>query len=63
MQRRHQKVIEEAPAPHMPDEVRTAMTRAAVTAAKAIDYEGQAQLNLSLMAAAPLPQRDSGLWK
>ncbi len=40
LQRRHQKVIEEAPAPGMTDEMRAAMTSAAVTAAKAIDYEG-----------------------
>ncbi|WP_417670303.1 biotin carboxylase N-terminal domain-containing protein [Roseibium sp.] len=40
LQRRHQKVIEEAPAPDMPDDMRTAMGDAAVTAAKAINYTG-----------------------
>ena len=39
-QRRHQKVIEEAPAPGMTEAMRTAMTDAAVTAAKAIGYSG-----------------------
>jgi len=40
LQRRHQKVIEEAPAPDMPEEMRAAMGAAAVKAAKAIDYSG-----------------------
>ena len=40
LQRRHQKVIEEAPAPGMPKPVREAMAQAAVTAAKAIGYHG-----------------------
>jgi len=40
LQRRHQKVIEEAPAPGMTVCVRAAMTEAAVTAAKAINYVG-----------------------
>ncbi len=39
-QRRHQKVIEEAPAPGMTAEMRAAMTDAAVKAAKAIQYSG-----------------------
>ena len=39
-QRRHQKVIEEAPAPGMTAELRGAMTDAAVKAAKAIQYSG-----------------------
>ncbi|MEP1389429.1 MAG: acetyl/propionyl/methylcrotonyl-CoA carboxylase subunit alpha [Yoonia sp.] len=40
LQRRHQKVIEEAPAPGMTDAMRNAMGDAAVTAAKAIGYAG-----------------------
>ncbi|WP_299860993.1 acetyl/propionyl/methylcrotonyl-CoA carboxylase subunit alpha [uncultured Hoeflea sp.] len=39
-QRRHQKVIEEAPAPGMPEDMREAMGQAAVQAAKAINYAG-----------------------
>ena len=40
LQRRHQKVIEEAPAPGMTEDVRAAMTKAAVDAAKAVNYVG-----------------------
>ncbi|MTI42884.1 3-methylcrotonyl-CoA carboxylase alpha subunit [Roseibium hamelinense] len=40
LQRRHQKVIEEAPAPGMPEAMRQTMGEAAVKAAKAIDYSG-----------------------
>ncbi|MEL1251269.1 acetyl/propionyl/methylcrotonyl-CoA carboxylase subunit alpha [Aurantiacibacter gilvus] len=40
LQRRHQKVIEEAPAPGMDEETREAICAAAVRAAKAVDYEG-----------------------
>ncbi|SEI80915.1 3-methylcrotonoyl-CoA carboxylase, alpha subunit [Cribrihabitans marinus] len=40
LQRRHQKVIEEAPAPGMTDEMRAAMGQAAVRAAEAIGYKG-----------------------
>ena len=40
LQRRHQKVIEEAPAPAMTDEMREAMGGAAVRAAEAIGYAG-----------------------
>jgi acetyl-CoA carboxylase biotin carboxylase subunit len=40
LQRRHQKVIEEAPAPGMDAAARKAITDAAVRAAKAVNYEG-----------------------
>ncbi|MDF1728106.1 MAG: acetyl/propionyl/methylcrotonyl-CoA carboxylase subunit alpha [Sulfitobacter sp.] len=40
LQRRHQKVIEEAPAPGMTEEMRAAMGQAAVRAAEAIGYAG-----------------------
>ena len=40
MQRRHQKVIEEAPAPGMNDERRARMGAAAVAAARAVGYVG-----------------------
>jgi acetyl-CoA carboxylase biotin carboxylase subunit len=40
LQRRHQKVIEEAPAPGMSPEARAAVTSAAVKAAQAVGYQG-----------------------
>jgi 3-methylcrotonyl-CoA carboxylase alpha subunit len=40
VQRRHQKVLEEAPAPGMSEERRQAMSAAAVAAAKAVSYVG-----------------------
>lgn len=40
LQRRHQKVIEEAPAPGMDEATRAAVCDAAVRAAKAVDYVG-----------------------
>jgi 3-methylcrotonyl-CoA carboxylase alpha subunit len=40
LQRRHQKVIEEAPAPGLSDATRAAMGAAAVAAAQAVGYQG-----------------------
>ena len=40
VQRRHQKVVEESPAPGLPDKTRAALHQAAHAAAAAIDYRG-----------------------
>ena len=40
IQRRHQKIVEEAPAPFLSDSVRHGLREAAVAAARAIDYRG-----------------------
>jgi acetyl-CoA/propionyl-CoA carboxylase biotin carboxyl carrier protein len=40
IQRRHQKLIEEAPAPHVDEEMRERIGRIATEAAKAVDYRG-----------------------
>lgn len=40
LQRRHQKVIEESPAPGLTPELRTTLTDAAVAAARAVEYRG-----------------------
>ncbi|MEP0520604.1 MAG: acetyl/propionyl/methylcrotonyl-CoA carboxylase subunit alpha [Hyphomicrobiales bacterium] len=60
IQRRHQKVIEEAPAPGMTDDVRRAMTNAAVKAAKAIDYSGAGTIEFIVDGSGPL--REDGFW-
>ncbi|MFG2714767.1 biotin carboxylase N-terminal domain-containing protein [Streptomyces goshikiensis] len=40
LQRRHQKVIEEAPAPGLPDALRESLHQAATAAARAVSYRG-----------------------
>ena len=54
LQRRHQKVIEEAPAPGMTDEMRTAMGAAAVQAAEAIGYKGAGTVEFIVDGSGPL---------
>lgn len=60
LQRRHQKVIEEAPAPAMTDAVRAAMGRAAVKAARAIGYQGAGTVEFIVDGSGPL--REDGFW-
>ena len=52
LQRRHQKVIEEAPAPGMTETLRAAMGAAAVAAAKAVDYQGAGTVEFIVDGAA-----------
>jgi acetyl-CoA carboxylase biotin carboxylase subunit len=50
VQRRHQKLIEEAPSPAVTPELRAAMGAAAVAGAKAIDYVGAGTIEMLLDA-------------
>ncbi|SEM83429.1 3-methylcrotonyl-CoA carboxylase alpha subunit [Loktanella fryxellensis] len=60
LQRRHQKVIEEAPAPGMTDAMRAAMGDAAVRAARAIGYAGAGTIEFIVDASRGL--RTDGFW-
>ena len=60
LQRRHQKVIEEAPAPGMTEEVREAMGMAGVRAAEAIGYKGAGTVEFIVDGANGL--RTDGFW-
>ena len=52
VQRRHQKVLEEAPAPGLPPRTRAAMGASAVAAAKAVGYVGAGTVEFMLDTAA-----------
>jgi 3-methylcrotonyl-CoA carboxylase alpha subunit len=60
LQRRHQKVIEEAPAPGMTQEMRQAMGQAAVRAAEAIGYKGAGTIEFIVDGSDGL--RIDGFW-
>ncbi len=60
LQRRHQKVIEEAPAPGMDQATRDAVCGAAVRAAQAVQYEGAGTVEFIADASGGL--RPDGIW-
>ncbi|MEM1391631.1 MAG: biotin carboxylase N-terminal domain-containing protein, partial [Pseudomonadota bacterium] len=54
LQRKRQKVIEEAPAPNMPNDVRAAMCEASVKLAIAVGYEGAGTVEFIVDGSRPL---------
>ena len=60
LQRRHQKVIEEAPAPGMTKAVREAMGKAACDAALAVNYQGAGTVEFIVDGADGL--KEDGFW-
>ncbi|MQA60155.1 MAG: ATP-grasp domain-containing protein [Actinophytocola sp.] len=53
LQRRHQKIIEEAPSPLLDEETRARMGEAAVNAAKAVDYAGAGTVEFIVSGGRP----------
>ncbi|KAM9862856.1 Acetyl-/propionyl-coenzyme A carboxylase alpha chain [Leucobacter sp. BZR 635] len=53
LQRRHQKVIEEAPAPNLTDELRARLADAAVETARSVDYLGVGTVEFIVSADDP----------
>lgn len=53
VQRRHQKVVEIAPAPNLPDDVRASLHRYAVAFARSIGYENAGTVEFLLETAGP----------
>ena len=60
LQRRHQKVVEEAPAPGMTRQMRAVMGKAAVAAARAIEYRGAGTVEFIVDGSDGL--REDGFW-
>jgi 3-methylcrotonyl-CoA carboxylase alpha subunit len=60
IQRRHQKIVEEAPAPGLSKKLRKEMGQAAVSAAKAIGYEGAG--TVEFIADAEAIKKDTGFY-
>jgi 3-methylcrotonyl-CoA carboxylase alpha subunit len=60
MQRRHQKVIEESPAPGMTGALRQAMGQAAIDVARAVGYVGAGTVEFIVASAAGL--KPDGFW-
>lgn len=76
VQRRHQKVIEETPSPFITNELREMMGKAAVAAAKAVNYQGAGtieflvdanrnffflEMNTRLQVEHPITERTTGI--
>jgi propionyl-CoA carboxylase alpha chain len=59
VQRRHQKILEEAPAPHLPDAVRAELHRAARTAGQAVGYVGAGTVEFLVEGGTVLPSGGS----
>jgi 3-methylcrotonyl-CoA carboxylase alpha subunit len=59
-QRRHQKVLEESPAPGMTPDAREAMTKAAIEAARAVGYAGAG--TIEFIATGDGPLKPDGFW-
>jgi 3-methylcrotonyl-CoA carboxylase alpha subunit len=63
LQRRHQKVIEEAPAPGMDAATRAAVTSAAVKAARAVNYVGAGTIEFIADGTEGFGRTASGSWR